>query len=85
MHEHAVYRSLGPTSETRAQAYREMFAEGLSEELLRTLRDATQRGWVPGRDKFRQEIEAALGRRLDPPVRGRPRKAPAESESSVSP
>lgn len=35
---------------------------------------ATKRGWVPGRESFRRQIESALGRRVDPPVRGRPRK-----------
>jgi putative transposase len=42
---------------------------------VETIRDATQRGWVPGNDRFRQQIERALGRRVDPPRRGRPPKA----------
>jgi putative transposase len=78
--EHEVYRSLGRAAEARAQAYRQIFDEGLSEEFLTTLRDATQRGWVPGRDRFRQEVEEALGRRLSPPVRGRPRKTAETSQ-----
>ena len=59
----------------RQAAYRQMFEEELDADLVEVLRDATQRGWVPGRDAFRQEIQTALGRRVGPPVRGRPRKA----------
>jgi len=73
--EHELYRALGDTAADRRQAYRRQFAEGLPAELVETLRDAAQRGWVPGRDKFREQIERALGRRASPPVRGRPPKA----------
>lgn len=72
--EHEAYTSLGAAPEARRAAYREMFAAGVDEALLRTLRDSAQRGWAAGSDRFRQEIEAALGRRVDAPVRGRPRK-----------
>ena len=70
---HEVYLALGPTPQARQAAYREAFAQGLSEDVLHTLRDATQRGWVPGRESFRAQIAAALGRGVGPPVRGRPR------------
>ena len=73
--EHALYRALGAGPSDREAAYRQAFERGVSEAALATLRDATQRGWVAGRDGFRAEIEAALGRRVDAPVRGRPRNA----------
>jgi putative transposase len=76
--EHETYAALGRTPEDRQAVYRGIFAEGLSEDMLATLRDATQRGWVPGRDRFRSQIEAALGRGVGPPVRGRPRKVQAD-------
>jgi putative transposase len=72
--EHEVYSALAPSAEERWAAYGEIFAEGLGEDTITTLRDATQRGWVPGRESFRRQIEAALGRRVEPPIRGRPRK-----------
>ena len=80
--EHEAYGALGADPQARQSAYRQIFADGLSDELLATLRDATQRGWVPGRDRFRQEIEAALGRRAGPPVRGRPPKRKGEDVTS---
>ena len=74
--EHEAYVGLGPDPQARQGAYRTISADGLSDEMLATLRDATQRGWVPGRDRFRLEIEAALGRESRT---ARPR-TPAESE-----
>ena len=83
--DHEAYASLAPAPEARRQVYREMFAAGLSEELLHTLRDSVQRGWAPGSDRFRRQIEAALGRKADSPVRGRPRKESAEQGADLQP
>lgn len=77
--DHETYRALGVTAKERHAAYRTMFAAALDDTLVETLRDATQRGWVPGSDHFRREIAAQLGRRVDPPQRGRPRKADGEA------
>lgn len=71
--EHDCYAALGDTPGERQALYRQHFAD-LSPERTDTLRDATQRGWVPGRDSFRRQVAAALGRSVDAPVRGRPRK-----------
>jgi putative transposase len=71
--EHDCYSALGDTPGARQAFYRRHF-DDLSQERIDTLRDATQRGWVPGRDSFRRQIAAALGRTVDAPVRGRPRK-----------
>jgi putative transposase len=79
--DHACYRALGQTAAARQAAYRQIFAEALGEDVVTTLRDATQRGWVAGSPSFRRQIEAALGRRVDPPVLGRPRKARGEGEA----
>ena len=82
--EHEVYLALGATSQMRREAYRALFAEGLSEDVVQVLRDATQRGWVPGSDRFRKQIEEALGRRVAPPVRGWPRKTDERGEAFSS-
>jgi len=80
LREHATYTALGATVAARRAAYRELFGPGLTDEQVETIRDATQRGWVPGNDRFRQQVERVLGRRVDPPIRGRPPKAPAEEK-----
>ncbi len=72
--EHRCYRDLGADEAGRQEAYRQTFSTALTQTLVDTLRDATQRGWVPGRPSFRDQIESALGRKVEPPVRGRPRK-----------
>jgi putative transposase len=80
--QHESYRALGRSARLRQAAYRGMFEDPLPDDTLEILRDATQRGWVPGRDTFRDQIAAALGRKVTPPVRGRPRKG-AEEENST--
>ncbi len=72
--EHPVYAALGTTAGERQNAYRKLFAEGLAPELVSEIRDATNRGWVPGSERFRKEIEAVVSRRVEPPRRGRPSK-----------
>jgi putative transposase len=72
--DHDCYRALGDTATVRQAAYRAHF-EDLAPEAIDTLRDATQRGWVPGSDGFRRQVEALLGRSVAAPTRGRPRKA----------
>jgi putative transposase len=76
---HECYQALGRSARMRQAAYRTMFENDLPRETIETLRDATQRGWVPGREAFRDQIAAALGRKVTPPVRGRLRKVEDEA------
>jgi len=82
--QHDCYKALGRSARPRQAAYRTMFEDDLPDETIEILRDATQRGWVPGRQTFRDQIAAALGRKVTPPVRGRPRK-PATGEIAEPP
>ena len=72
---HETYLALGASPAERQAAYRALFAQELDATVIATLRDAVQRGWAAGSEGFRHEIEAALGRSVDPPRRGRPPKA----------
>ena len=81
---HECYQALGATELVRQAAYRRIFDAGMDEAQVETLRDATQRGWVPGRESFRRQIEQALGRRVGPPVRGRPRKETEAQAAAAS-
>ncbi|EWY36728.1 hypothetical protein N825_25745 [Skermanella stibiiresistens SB22] len=80
LRDHATYTALGATFAARRAAYLELFGPGLNDEQVETIRDATQRGWVPGTDRFRQQVERALGRRVEPPRRGRPPRTSADAE-----
>ena len=84
--EHPVYTGLGPTPEARQKAYRILFDEVLDDDMLASIRDATQRGWVSGSDKFRDQIAAMLGRgAIEAPQRGRPRKSKTKPEMTDAP
>jgi putative transposase len=82
--DHATYTALGATDAARRAAYRDLFGLGLTGEQVETIRDATQRGSVPGTNRFRQKVERALGRRVDPPRRGRPPKTEKTGQSELS-
>lgn len=54
--------------------YRQLSKTVLPEEALTTIREATNKGWALGNDRFRLQIEAMADRRATPLPRGRPRK-----------
>jgi putative transposase len=80
---HEMYRALGGTAKARQAAYRALFEEEIDGAVLETIRDATNRGWVPGSEAFRTLIAETLGRAVDPPRRGRPPKGEIESDPNT--
>ncbi len=72
--DHELYLRLGQTAEERQHAYRNLFTAHLDETMLSAIRDATNKAWPLGNDKFRTSIEAALQRRARPLPRGGARK-----------
>ncbi len=78
---HPVYLALGDTASARQKSYRSLVDDNLDEATLKTIRDATNKGWPLGDEKFKDELEAALRRRFRPlprggrrPNTGRPRR-----------
>lgn len=71
---HGIFHGLGRSDDERRTVYRELFSGQLSVADVETIRDATNRAWVLGNDRFRQTIEALSGRRSSPLPKGRPRK-----------
>ena len=71
---HETYLALGDDAAARQEAYRALFAQAIARDMLDNLRDAIQRGWALGSERFQSKIEAALGRPATPPRRGRPPK-----------
>jgi putative transposase len=71
---HALYRELAGSDETRLAAYRRLFEDVLSAELLRRLRDCTNGGFVIGSPRFERQVAAMVGRRTWKGSPGRPRK-----------
>jgi putative transposase len=69
--DHELYLALGAKASERQRSYRELFRSQMDEEALTQIRKAASRELVLGNERFRQEIEAALGKRVEPRKRGR--------------
>jgi putative transposase len=72
---HPEYLHLGESSEARLAAYRDLFQHQLSENSITEIREATNKAWVLGNDRFKQRIQEQLGRRVEPKARGGDRKS----------
>lgn len=68
------YDSLGTILKERQQRYKDWFRESIPKEEWELIRQATKRGGVFGNDRFKEEIERLIGRKLDFRSKGRPRK-----------
>lgn len=73
---HPLYLSLHSNPQQRQRAYRHLFRDTLSDDLLTQVRDTTNACLVLGNDHFRDQIEIMLGRSVRHGKRGRPRKSP---------
>lgn len=71
---HPVYQSLATTRECRLAAYRALFADEIAPELLELVRNTTNACQVLGGEKFKDQIEAMLGRSVRAGKPGRPPK-----------
>ena len=69
---HPLYLALGDSPESRQCAYRELFRGTLGPDQLNAIRSAVQTGTPLGNDRFREQIEAALERKVGQARRGRP-------------
>jgi putative transposase len=82
---HAQYLGLGRNAAARRAAYRALFRTDLDAEMLTDIRLATNGNFALGNQRFRTEIERALGRRVDRRASGRPRRerSPNSSQGSL--
>lgn len=71
---HACYLGLATDHSERQQAYRRLFHNLLDEELLATIRQSTNACGVIGSNRFKEQIEALLGRAVPTGKRGRPNR-----------
>ena len=67
---HAEYLALGHSAPEREAAYRALFVAHLDSRTLTEIREATQKGWALGNDRFKDEVERLLQRRTRPLPRG---------------
>ena len=71
---HAEWLALGSTPGDRRTRYLELIAEGLKNDDIELFRRCAHKGLPAGSDRFRQEIETTLARRIGDGQQGRPRK-----------
>ena len=72
--DHSQYWQLGNTPFERQSAYAQRMSEGLSSAHSSELERAVQTGWALGDAAFIAQTEQAIGRRISPAPRGRPKK-----------
>jgi REP-associated tyrosine transposase len=73
--DHDAYLRLGDTAQARARAYRDLLREPLAEEVLSEIRAATKQGVPLGSERFKDQLEGELGRRMR---LGRPGRKPKD-------
>jgi putative transposase len=74
---HAEYRRLGRSVKARQTAYREGFEQPYDRDLLKRIRDATNKAWVLGDEAFSSGLKGKLNRRANPRPRGGDRRSEA--------
>ena len=71
---HELYQSLGRTDEERQSAYRQLFRAQVAKADVEAIRNATNKGWVLGDNRFGAKVAALTERRAMPLPRGRPKR-----------
>lgn len=69
--DHPLYLAIAPEATARREAYRSLFRAHLDDTALTDIRKALHRGQPLGNERFREQVEVALGKRLAPKRRGR--------------
>jgi putative transposase len=72
--EHAEFLRLASSDQARREAYRALFTGEPCAQTLKEIRDCMQTGTPLGNERFREHIEATLGKCVGRTQRGRPKK-----------
>ena len=78
LRDHQFYMALGDSKETRQAVYRDLFRYEIASDTVTCIRESVKCGNALGRERFKDEIEGALGRRVRPGQRGRPKRREGE-------
>ena len=71
---HGQYLALGGSVQERASAFRHIFGDAPTNADIQRLRESLNKGWALGSARFLEEMKVKLGRSVQPPKRGRPKK-----------
>ncbi len=69
------YKHLAKTKAGQQLAYRQLFQATLPDKTLQTIREATNKAWVLGRDTFKKRIQKKIPRQVETQGRGGDRKS----------
>ena len=72
---HVEFLRLGKTDDERQAAYRQLFKHHIAESSMNEIREATNKAWVLGSDRFKQRVQKKLERRVEPSAKGGDRKS----------
>lgn len=72
---HLEYCNLGQTPEEQQKNYQSLFANPLELEILREVREATNKCWTLGDSKFKQSVAQQLACRVEPSAKGGDRRS----------
>ncbi len=79
---HKVFKQLGRTEVERLSAYRKLFQRRLSEETLEAIREATNKAWVLGSERFKKRVAKKLTRPVTSKGQGGDRKSEEYQKST---
>ena len=74
---HKEYKRLGKDQLERQAAYRQLFRTRIPEQTLEAVREATNKAWVLGGDRFKRRMEKQLDRAVESAGHGGDRKSMA--------
>lgn len=72
---HFCYQALGKSQQLRQIAYYDLFKHDIPTKQLIDIQEATNKAWVLGDNRFKEQIEQQTGRRASPLPRGGDRKS----------
>lgn len=81
---HSLYKQLGKTDDERQKVYRQLFQTRIPEKTLDEIREATNKEWVLGNDRFKKKIEELTARQVEPRTRGGDRKSKKYHELRIN-
>jgi len=81
---HLLYKRLGKTGEERQKNYRQLFRLHIAAKTLVEIRDATNKAWVLGNDRFKNKVEKLTLRQAKPRIRGGDRKSKEFHKSKIN-
>lgn len=72
---HVEYQRLGITDEERQTAYQQLFNDQIAQKSITEIREATNKGWVLGNERFKRSVQEKLKRRVEPAAKGGDRRS----------